>query len=97
MSLTEIALRTGVPVADIEALVRGTATATVARCLGVPMLGLQEFLTQGYASANVAHRLGTSMSAAEDLRREIGQDGAVGIVLGLMLSSRRSRAAEAGS
>ena len=87
MSLMEIALRTGVTVEDVESLVRGNASAGIANRLGVPLLGLDEFLKHGYASAALAHRMGTSMAGAEELAREVGREGAVGIVLGLLLGA----------
>ena len=87
MSLREIALRAGVTLADIESLVRGVATAGVANRLGVPLLGLDEFLKHGYASATVAHRIGTSMAGAEELGREVGTEGRLGIILGLLLGT----------
>jgi len=92
----EIALRTGVTATDLESLIRGNAPMGVAERLGIPVLNLEEFLWQGYASANLAHRLGTSMAAAEELGREVGAEGRIGIILGLLLSSRQGRAAEAG-
>jgi hypothetical protein len=88
MNLMEIALRAGVPPADIELLIRGHASQSVANRLGVPMLGLEDFMANGIASANVAHRLGTSMNAAEELARAVGPQGAIGIVLGLLLSAK---------
>jgi hypothetical protein len=96
MNLMEVALRTGVTVVDLESLVRGNAPAGVAERLGIPVLNLQEFLGQGYASANFAHRLGTSMAAAEELGRAVGPEGRIGIIVGLLLSARRGRAAEVG-
>jgi hypothetical protein len=87
MSLMEISQRTGVPITDIEALIRGSVPASVAARLGVPMLSLEDFLLRGFASDSVAHRLGMSMSAAEELARTIGRDGTIGIVIGLLLGS----------
>jgi hypothetical protein len=87
MSLVEIALRTGVPIADLESLIRGNVPASVAERLGVPLLSLEDFLLRGFASDSVAHRLGMSMSAAEELARTVGRDGTIGIIIGLLLSS----------
>jgi len=87
MSLMDIALRTGVPLIDIEDLVSGTVTEAIAKRLGVPLLALQEFITHGQTSAKVAHRLGMSMAAAEELVRALGREGAIGLVLGLLLAS----------
>ena len=97
MSLMEIASRTAVTLADIESLTRGDVSDAVARRLGVPLLVLQEFLARGETSANLAHRLGTSMRAAEDLAAKLGSEGRIGILLGLMLSTKQGRAAEATS
>jgi hypothetical protein len=91
MSLMDIAVRTGVPLIDIEDLVSGTVTENVAERLGIPMLALQEFVIHGEASARVAHRLGMSMAAAEELARSIGKEGAIGLVIGLMLGSSGSK------
>jgi hypothetical protein len=98
MSLMDIALRTGVPLVDIEDLVSGTVTDSIARRFGVPQWALQEFVTNGQASANVAHRLGMSMASAEELARSLGKEGAIGLVVGLLLgagSSERRSAASA--
>lgn len=86
MSLMEISLRTGVPIADIELLIRGNVTASVAERLGVPLLSLEDFVLRGFASDRVAHRLGMSMSAAEELARTVGRDGTIGILIGLLFS-----------
>jgi hypothetical protein len=91
MSLMDIAVRTGVPLIDIEDLVQGTVTDSVASRLGVPLLALQEFVMHGQASAKVAHRLGMSMAAAEELARPLGREGAIGLVLGLLLGSSGSK------
>jgi hypothetical protein len=99
MSLMDIALRTGVPLIDIEDLVQGTVTENVAERLGVPMLALQEFVSRGQASAKVANGLGMSMAAAEELAQSIGREGAIGLVLGLLLGSsglKRRNATAAG-
>jgi hypothetical protein len=96
MNLLEIAHRTGVTLADLELLIRGGVPDGVANRLGVPLLSLEQFLTQGYAAAKLAHRLGTSMAAAEALGTAVGPEVRIGIILGLLLSSRQGRAAEAG-
>ena len=90
MSLIEIAVRTGVPLMDIEDLVSGTVTEGIAARLGVPLLALQEFVIHGQASAKLAHRLGMSMASAEELARSLGREGAIGLVLGLLLGASGS-------
>src|SRR5262245_62195534 len=99
MSLMDIALGTEVPLIDIEDLVRGTVTENVAERLGVPQLALEEFIRHGQASSRMAHRLGMSMASAEELARALGSEGAIGLVLGLLLGSsgsERRRMATAG-
>src|SRR5215470_2589382 len=96
MSLMDIALRTGVPLADIESFIAGSVPKALADRLGVALLNLQEFVEQGEVSANLAHRLGTSMAGAEELGQALGKEGRVGLVLGVLLGAKLSRAAEAG-
>ena len=95
----DIAQRAGVSLIDIEDLVQGTVTDKVAERLGVPMLALQEFVSHGQVGAKVANGLGMSMAAAEELVQSIGREGAIGLVLGLLLGSsglRRRNATAAG-
>lgn len=87
MNLMDIAIRTGVPLSDLEELVRGHVTESVAKRLGVPQMGLQEFISHGQAGSKVAHRLGMSMAAAEELVQSLGSQGAIGLVVGLLLGS----------
>src|SRR5262245_33796690 len=87
MQHMEIATRAGVPLADIESLWRGQATAAVASKLGVSMASVEDFI-RGSANADMANRLGMTMNAAQELARTGGQRGAAGILLGLLLSVR---------
>jgi hypothetical protein len=99
MNMMDIALRTGVPLIDIDDLVRGTVTDNVAERLGVPQLALEEFIRHGQASSRMAHRWGMSMASAEELARTLGSEGAIGLVLGLILGSKapeRRQVASAG-
>lgn len=99
MSLMEIATRAGVPLADLEELVRGTALNSVAEQLGVPLLALQEFIHHGDASSNMAHRLGISMAAAGELAQLLGPEGKIGLVVGLLIGAggfERKNATSAG-
>src|SRR5262249_16958665 len=99
MSLMDIALRTGIPLLDIEDLARGSVTENVAERFGVAQLALEEFIRHGQASSRMAHRLGMSKASAEELARTLGSEGAIGLVLGLMLASKgseRRQAATAG-
>ena len=87
MQHMEIASRAGVPLADIECLLRGQATAAVASRLKVSVVGVEDFV-RGSATADIANRLGMTMSAAQELARAGGHNGAAGILIGLLLSSK---------
>jgi len=84
MQHIEIASRTGVPLAHIESLLRGSATGAIASKLGVSMMAVENFV-RGSATADMANRLGMSMSAAEELARTGGPNGVAGILIGLLL------------
>lgn len=91
MSLMEVAARVGVGLAEVELLVQGSVPVAIANRLGVPMMALRDFLKLGVASAAMAHRIGTSMSSAEELAQALGSEGRVGLVLGLLLSTKSER------
>lgn len=99
MSLMEITARTGVPIADVESLIGGTVSLSIADRLGVPLLSLEDFVLRGFASASIGHRLGMSMSTAEELARTVGREGTIGLIIGLLLSTAdsASRHAKLGS
>jgi hypothetical protein len=87
MNHVEIANRAGVVLGDLESLLRGKAIANVAKRLGVSMADVEDFI-RGSSSAAMTSRLGLSaISAADELARAAGRDGAIGVVLGLLISS----------
>jgi hypothetical protein len=75
----------GVFLDDIDCLLRGEVTARIAARVGVNMMDIEDFI-RGSASAALAKHLSLTMSAAEELARLGGKDGAIGIILGLMIS-----------
>lgn len=78
--------RMGVFLDDLDELLKGRATARVATRLGVFVSDVEDFI-KGTASQNMTRRLGLpAISAAEELARAHGREGAIGIVIGLMLS-----------
>lgn len=87
MQHMEIASRSGVPLADVECLLRGQATAAVASKLKISMNGVEDFV-RGSVTADMANRLGMTMSAAQELARAGGRNVAAGILIGLLLSSK---------
>ncbi len=83
----EIASRAGVTLSDLDSLLQGKATANVAKRLGVSMADVEDFI-RGSASAAMTKCLGlAAMSAADELARVAGRDGAIGIVIGLLIAS----------
>jgi hypothetical protein len=85
MQHAEIATRAGLHLGDLESLWRGKVTASVASRLGLSMADIEDFI-KGSASAAITRRLGfRAMTAAEELARVGGKEGAVGIIVGLLL------------
>jgi hypothetical protein len=86
MNHIENANLAGVTLADLDRLLRGQASANVADRLGVTMADVEDFI-QGSPSATMTSRLGLStISAAEELARAAGREGAIGILIGLLIS-----------
>jgi hypothetical protein len=85
MQHIEIANRAGVYLDDMDCLLRGQCNANVANQLGVTMADVEDFI-RGSASRNMATRLGfQAISAADELARCAGPQGAVGVIIGLLL------------
>jgi hypothetical protein len=85
MEHQEIATCAGVSLVDLESLLRGKATANVAARLGVSQGDVEDFI-RGSATFTMTQRLGMkAMTAAEELARAAGTNGAIGIVFGLLL------------
>lgn len=83
MQHIEIAQRTGMTLTDLECLVRGEATASVAAKFGVSMMDIQDF-TRGKATFAMTQRLGfQTMNAAEELAKTAG---GAGVLIGYMLN-----------
>jgi hypothetical protein len=86
MNHIEPANLAGVTLADLDWLPRGQASSNVAHRLGVTMADIEDFI-QGSASPTMTNRLGLStISAAEELARAAGKEGAIGILIGLLIS-----------
>jgi hypothetical protein len=87
MDHIEIANLAGVTLADLGWLLRGEASANVANRLGVTMADVESFI-RGEASAAMTERLGLrTLAAAQELAQAAGRQGAIGIVIGLLISS----------
>ncbi len=86
MNYVEIADCAGVTLHDLSMLLQGAATVTVADQLGVTMADVEAFIN-GADNAPMTHRLGLqTMAATVELGTAAGRNGAIGIILGLLLS-----------
>jgi hypothetical protein len=92
MDHAETAEAAGVNLGDLDLLLLGKATANVADRLGVAIGDAEEFI-RGSATFAMTRRLGlTAVSAASELAQATGRQGAIGILIGLLLaSSEKSR------
>jgi hypothetical protein len=87
MDHIEIANRAGVYLGDLDSLLGGKATANVANRLNVSVADIEDFI-RGSASAAMTSCLGlNAISAADELARAVGREGAIGIVIGLLIAS----------
>jgi hypothetical protein len=83
MEHQEIADRVGLTLMELECLVRGEATANVAKKFGVSPMDIQDF-TRGKATYAMTQRLGfKTMNAASELATSAG---GAGILIGYMLN-----------
>ena len=82
----ETAVAAGVNLGDLDSLLRGQATANVAHRLGVTIADVEDFIG-GSASSAMTTRLGLiAASAADELAKAAGKQGAIGILIGLLLA-----------
>lgn len=73
--------------ADLDSLLRGMVNGNFAYRLGDSILDVEEFI-KGAASAAMTERLRlNAMDAGEESARAAGRDGAIGIVIGLLIAS----------
>lgn len=88
LSLTGIAAQMGTTTSSLEELLTGAVPVGVAARLGTTTSSLQDFLNGG-TSIGLAARIGTTSSAVQDLRNVIGDQGAIGLLIGLCISAGR--------
>lgn len=83
MSLIGIAARAGTISSNIQKLIdQGEGTPGLAARIGTTSASLTAFIN-GKASPGIASALGTTTSSAQQLRDQIGREGAIGLVIGL--------------
>ena len=83
MSYAGIAGKVGTTSSNIEKLLRtGQGSPGLANKIGTTSSNITAFIN-GKASPSIASALGTTTSNAQQLRDEIGAEGAIGVILGL--------------
>lgn len=74
--------------AELNALLEGRVGANVANRLGATIADVQAFIA-GTESAHMADRLGLpNMASAMELGQELGREGAIGLLIGLLFDER---------
>lgn len=84
MSFENLALKCGVESSDFQDLVYGHVRPGIEKKLGIPASSLQIFL-DGDTSEELASKIGISSSDLQFLRYQNGRDGAIGLVVGVLL------------
>jgi hypothetical protein len=83
MSFAGIASSAGTTIPGIEQLVRhGSGSPGLAATIGTTPSAINGFVN-GQASADIAAALGASSGELQELRRMIGREGAIGLIIGL--------------
>jgi hypothetical protein len=86
MSHLAVAVRAGLTQQAIEELIDGRANMSVAMKLGVLQRDLEDFLN-GSCSIGMAKVIGVGLrDAGDELLQAVGTEGAIGIVVGLLLA-----------
>jgi len=86
-----LAARMGVTPQALQDLIKGSVPIGLAAKLGTTPASLQDFVNGGTSGA-LASALGTTPAALQELRNDIGQQGAIGLLIGLSASLERQRA-----
>lgn len=84
MPLTSLASSAGLPVEQVDGLLEGLVGGGVAQKLGMAALILQDFL-DGDVKPAMATRLGLPREEARELRDHLGREGAIGLLVGLLI------------
>lgn len=84
MSLDDLADRTGLPAEQVDGLLEGLVGGGVAQKLGTGALIVQDFV-EGNVKPAMGALLGISHQEAGELRKRLGREGAIGLIVGLLL------------
>ena len=82
MSLVGIAGSMGTTTSALQALIQGHVDPGVAGQVGCKSSSLQQFVNGG-TSIGLAGAIGTTSASLQELRNLIGDQGAIGLVIGL--------------
>ena len=85
MSFENLALKCGVVSSDFQDLVYGNVNESIGKKLDVPFNSIQIFLDGG-TSTELASKIGISSSDLQFLRYQNGRDGAIGLLIGLLIN-----------
>lgn len=84
MSLENLAVRCGVECSVLQDLIYWHVRSGIEENLNVPSSSIQTFLDGG-TSTEIASKIGVSASDLQFLRYQCGKEGAVGLLIGIML------------
>jgi len=90
MSSVGIASQMGITASALDDLVKGSVPIGVAAKLGTTAASLQDFVNGGTSGA-LASAMGATPAALQELRQEIGQQGAIGVLIGFCVAAQRQR------
>jgi hypothetical protein len=84
MSLLSTATKMGVTTSALQDLINGHVPLSIAAQLGVTASSLQQFI-DGSASVSTGRLFSVTSSGAQDLRNQVGKNGAIGLIIGLCI------------
>lgn len=84
MSLTNIAIKTGLSVKSLEDLISGNIWVGICSKFWISQEAMQNFLT-GSSVEVMARKLWVTQSELEELRNTIWEDGAKGLIIWMLL------------
>lgn len=87
MNILDLERRLGVSPLAYERLLEGEIPEGVAVLLKTSVKSVQN-LVSGESSSGVAAAMGCPIASLETLRRQIGREGAIGLVIGLAVAAR---------
>jgi hypothetical protein len=83
MSYVGIAKKAGTTSTNIEKLIRiGEGSPSLSNRIGTTSTNITAFIN-GKSSPGIAKALGTTTTNVQQLRDEIGREGAIGVIIGL--------------